>query len=72
MANEASGCLSGPATSEVLLVGAATARVASAAATSAEATGCKAADVRRTLSPWAPDCAMAPMNSKNCVARRIE
>ena len=44
---------------------------ATAAATSSAAMGCMGADDSRTVSPSALDPAMAPMNSKNCVARTI-
>ena len=47
------------------------ARLASAAATSSETIGCMRAGGTRTISPSAPDWAMLPTNSKNCVARTI-
>src|SRR5215467_13896219 len=63
---------SGPATSTVAFNGAPTATSARAAATSSAASGCMGAVESRTVSPSAPESAIPPRNSKNCVARTIE
>src|SRR5215471_16035286 len=63
---------SGPAISMVAFNGAATATFARAAATSSAAIGCMGAVESRTVSPSAPESAIPPRNSKNCVARTIE
>ena len=44
---------------------------ARAAATSSAASGCMGAVESRTVSPSAPESAIPPRNSKNCVARTI-
>src|SRR5262245_38532719 len=64
-------CTSGPASSKVALAGGPTATSARAAATSSAASGCMGASGRRTVPPSSPDPAIAPRNSKNCVARTI-
>src|SRR5215831_11056415 len=63
---------SGPASSTVAFNGAATATSARPAATSSAASGCMGAVESRTVSPSAPESAIPPRNSKNCVARTIE
>src|SRR5262245_7624473 len=63
---------SGPATSTAAFSGAPTATSARAAATSSAAIGCMGAVESRTVSPSAPESAIPPRNSKNCVAWTIE
>src|SRR5215468_568453 len=70
--NSAMDVFSGPATSTVAFDGAPAATSARAAATSSAAIGCMGAVESRTVSPSAPDSAIPPRNSKNCVARTIE
>src|SRR5262245_58507279 len=53
------------------LAGGPTATSARAAATSSAASGCMGASGTRTAPPSAPDWAIPPRNSKNCVARTI-
>src|SRR5262249_34429497 len=70
--NSAMDIASGPATSTVAFNGAPTATSARAAATSSAAIGCMGAVESRTVPPSAPESAIPPRNSKNCVARTIE
>ena len=70
--NSAMDIASGPASSTVAFNGAPTATSARAAATSSAASGCMGAVESRTVSPSAPESAIPPRNSKNCVARTIE
>jgi hypothetical protein len=63
---------SGPPISTMPFAGVATAVRVTAAATSAAAIGWISAVGRRTVSPWVASSAIAPTNSKNCVARTIE